>query len=96
MINILKEGDSYTVTLHAVGMTISVDNQCLKLEAKFSCCEFFFMHVNKHANLLNTLLLCLDTYSCVARLDGHSSRNLGKPLIIHRRRNKQVSCLCSS
>ena len=61
MFNILKEGDSYTVTLHAVGMTISVDNRCLKLEAKFSCCEFFFMHVNKHAILLNTLLLCLDT-----------------------------------
>ena len=35
-------------------------------------------------------------YSCVARLGGHSSRNLDKPLIIHRRRNKQVSCLCSS
>ena len=45
------------------------------------------MHVNKHAILLKTLLLCLD---------GHSSRNLDKPLIIHRRRNKQVSCLCSS
>ena len=54
------------------------------------------MHVNKHAIISIKHFALVFRYSCVARLDGHSSRNLDKPLIIHRRRNKQVSCLCSS
>ena len=64
MFNILKKEDSYTVTkvlcmLLEWQSVLIIDASSKKLS--LAVVSFFFMHVNTHAIVLNTLLLCLDT-----------------------------------
>ena len=98
MFNILNKEDSYTVT--KVLCMLLEWQSVLIIDAsskKLSLAIVSFFYAREHTRYCINHFALVFRYRCIARLDGHSSRNrLDKPLIIHRRRNKQVSCLCSS